>query len=682
MSDNKPDNQVQTDGDLISHHIFLLPFKWLRSADESSSVLPATAEFANFADQIDQHPDWHASKFTLDRVVDYNEWHYFYDYVREVLYETKGEPTPKFIRHFEYLPARGGKYRITTPIPKAQRSPDAPFDDGAENDEARKEYVLEIDSVLLHLYYSGIGVLSIHLNNYHPKQRNPEDILYINQYGRRLYPPFFPIPESLVGKQSAFDYTVASKAQQVEGKYYPHGKEIPYSIETEFTRIPQGEQQLIFTEKWENILDDVGCQPPDFRFSPGAFYRPLLQPFIDRNYALYGVLDDRMFVVSWFGHDEWSKQMLPDFSPQNWEEGKPSEQALSWWYKYVFVDREDLTVQNPVLRQQYLEQASYLRWAGYGSYYGVTDYSLVLLTGTLKHLRKVNVNASFLVTHLQTIYFRLVELTLVQRACVQRFSDDITHISRLEEGKEATIAAHASALYRRYIRFVNRIYFREVTAQVQGIELYERLHKQSRLRESVESLDDELRELNAFVQQVYEQQRITQEQEKLTLAKQEADRKADEQAAAEKLSKRREEQLNQLSLIGAVIAGPSLLYALFGLIGLPGDYGANCTCWTYGAAVGASVFIILLSWIAFRAYQWATSQRASRWAKWGWISCLIIAGLVILLTPLLVSSCQITGCQSESTEKQIEAKPPLTEPATEPIDTTATSVPVDTLHNH
>lgn len=43
----------------------------------------------------------------------------------------------------------------------------------------------------INLYATGVGFLSFYLKNEDCTQNSPEDILAINQYGRRIMPPFF-----------------------------------------------------------------------------------------------------------------------------------------------------------------------------------------------------------------------------------------------------------------------------------------------------------------------------------------------------------------------------------------------------------------------------------------------------------------------------------------------------------
>ena len=97
-------------------------------------------------------------------------------------------------------------------------------------------------------------------------------------------------------------------------------------------------------------------------------------------------------------------------------------------------------------------------------------------------------------TNMETEYTRMVELALVQRASVLRFSGEVSRISRLQE-VSSKLSKKISVLYSEYIRFVNQIYFREITAQEQGIEIYEMLHESMNTRQQVEKLDNEVEEL-------------------------------------------------------------------------------------------------------------------------------------------------------------------------------------------
>lgn len=601
--------------ELISHHTFMLPFKW--TPKERDGFI-SNNEFNEVVDHYLGTDKWASESFTLDRVVDYNEFHYFYDYVREALYDYKegdsSEEDKVFIRHLSYKNIEGGKYFIEAPIPKSKRDPSHPHNDGADDPNFRKIYELEIDSVLLHLYYTGVGVLSFHLNNRRPDQADPEDILHINQYGRRVFPPFYRVSHWKAGHQSGFD------SKEFNGMGRPHGGEIAYSIAIQ---LPGEDRRIV--ERWQDDPAKMVRDEKTMTFRLARFLEPFLgelfayrsdltveqiinhkkktvhSKLLPGDYKIQSVLDDRMFVVCWYGNQEIINRLEPKKEVRHqMRNGRIRKKILKateaqkleaiqtddWLYKFIFIDSSQVTVQNPAMRRQLLDEATYLRWSGFGTYYGITDYSFVLLTAELPELRLPWNNASFLVTHLQTIYFRLCELVLIQRASVQRFSDEVTHVSRIEvpdqeednfNDKVKRLSDDANELYKRYIRFINRVYFREVTAQAQGIELYQKLQQQARLPTMVESLKEEIHELHNYVRQ--ETERGLLEASKHT---QQAEKK----------------RADLLTLLGAVFLAPGLLVSVYDL-GFLGDCLQQNQLVFYPVTILAAMLSAVLFYYAF-----------------------------------------------------------------------------------
>ncbi|MBZ0200181.1 MAG: hypothetical protein K8H86_09960, partial [Ignavibacteriaceae bacterium] len=145
----------------------------------------------------------------------------------------------------------------------------------------------------------------------------------------------------------------------------------------------------------------------------------------------------------------------------------------------------------------------------WGTLYGFSRYSSVMLTNSFSDLG----SSTFLVRHLQTIYYKMAELCLLQRATVLSYSDEVTHVSNLlddQKRKESEIVKKISELYKHYILFVNKIYFREVTAQEQGIEMYNMMQGIMRLPSDVKDLDGEIGELNQFASIILEQKQTSQ----------------------------------------------------------------------------------------------------------------------------------------------------------------------------
>lgn len=600
-------NQQQ---DLISHHIFLLPFKWRKDDD-------SPYEIEHFKELTDEHlnvAQWKRILFDIDRISLYNEYHYFYDYVTEVLYETDRNTAPheSFIAHYEYKIAPGeGKYFITTPDPYAKVK------------DAKKTYELEIDSVLLHLYYTGVGVLSFHLNNRKPFQAGSEDILYINQYGRRVYPPFYFIPPKKVGYQLQFE-----EADFVSN--LPSGEEIAHQIGI-YLPNEHTEQYCVF-ENWQEPISKRLKTGEKFKFKLPAFLNPFLS-HIENGYDIYPILDDRMFVVCWYGNNDLARGLTTKLP-------RKEQRFLNdpWWYRFTFVDGKYVTVQDEAMQKKLAEKATYTRWKKYGTLYGITEYSLVVLTSDLPTLRTKY--SAYLVTHLQTIYYRLAELVLVQRASIQRFSDDITHISKID-GSDVRQAKLASLLNQRYIRFVNRIYFREVTAQVQGIEIYDKLQEQARVPQQVEALKEEIERLQVYIRQETDRQLLAAEKEREKREReQEQQRKIKEQEQERRIKEQERQEKarwDKLTLLGSVLVAPSLLLAAYGLSFAPsylGDFkGLNYIITILAASISAG-----LSYWAFK------KSRSRIW----WISG--IAYLMLLLLPNIL--CWISPSEAEVPTKE------------------------------
>lgn len=541
--------------ELYSHHVFMLPFKWSKTLSKDSWL-----EAKDFETLVSGLPafGWEESQFNIDTILNYNEYHYFYDYVRDILYDKPDEKnSPKaFIRHFEFKQekAEKGTYKIVCPKP------------GDKN--ARKTYELNIDSVLLHLYDTGVGVLSFHLENRKQNQRSPEDILYINQFGRRVFPPFFGIPAREIGTHDQF-------VEKDFAGNLPAGKELAYSLEIELLG------QAPKKETWSGYLNERLKPGSKFEFKLPEFLEPFLLPIEQTGCKIEPILDDRMFVVCWYGNKNLADELAAN--------GYASDE---WWYKFVHVDSGLKTVQNDELQAQIIEKATNARWKNFGTFFGVTDYSLVMLTGELAHLRKKEIGAAFLVNHLQTIYYKMAELALVQRATVQKFSDEAADISKLELADKA-LPRKLAELHRRYIRFVNRIYFREVTAQVQGIELYDKLHEQSRLRDQVESLKQEIDELHTYVDQAQEMERNA--------------------------------RLEQLTLLGTILLPPSLILAVYG-VNTINEVNSACE---RQILIYLSLFIVISSTLSFFAY-----RSKQKWRKIVLTGLLVLAVLAGVLSPL------------------------------------------------
>jgi NADH:ubiquinone oxidoreductase subunit 6 (subunit J) len=284
---------------------------------------------------------------------------------------------------------------------------------------------------------------------------------------------------------------------------------------------------------------------------------------------LQNVLDDRMFTLSWYGNHELVEHLKGNQPDQEYKHH-------AWWSQYVNIDRDGSSIQNREMHERLMTAATNARWANYGTFYGVTQYSFVALTaeGSAYFFNKV------LATHAMTMYYKLALLALVQRTCLLRFSKEVTAISQLPQA-DRNIAARISSLYKQYIRFINKVYFREVSAQEQGIELYDLLHSQMWLDEQVKDLDREIQELHQYVMILEED--------------------------------RRNNKLDILTYIGAFFVVPSFIGTYFGV----SDYQMKEHWWEL------SLFSILASLLVFAAVR-SNDQ-------WRWLWLLLTGVLMVVL---------------------------------------------------
>lgn len=310
-------------------------------------------------------------------------------------------------------------------------------------DCGEKVYDLKVEAINLNLYSTGVGVLSFYLNN--EKYPEPKDVLRINQAGRRVFPPFI----ASVTYRGLIAHSIEIKGL--------HGRETGYR-----------EDFKGYTNKTPSNL-------------PAAFITDMIHE-VAKNIDLKPVIDDRMFVQCWYKNDEWAKEFCGD----NYEKFLNS----SKWYEFVFVDDlGGMSCQNENMQKEIIKKATYERWQKWNSLYGISRYSMVYLTN--------NGCPKYLLDYFETEYARMAELILVQKASVLRFSAEVTNLSNMDIKRE--FSEKVSSLYKEYIRFVNQIHFREVSAQDQGIELYKKLYETMNLGEQVDKLDEEIAELYNYV---------------------------------------------------------------------------------------------------------------------------------------------------------------------------------------
>jgi len=226
-------------------------------------------------------------------------------------------------------------------------------------------------------------------------------------------------------------------------------------------------------------------------------------------------IDDRMFTLCYYNNSKISDELKTDY--ENHDK----------WYEYVFIDGAGKTVQNKKMQAKLMEKATYPRWQESGTMYGMSKYSFVCLT-----------NAGFPLKHMQTIYFSMFSLLLMVRATILKFSSEVSSIAVKLEDKSTS--EKVTDLYENYIKFVNKFYFREITAKDQGLELYEQAIDIFKIERDIKDLDSELEELHKYIE-------------------------LKEKKKSEKELEKTNRNLEILAYIGGALVLPSILTGFFGM---------------------------------------------------------------------------------------------------------------------
>lgn len=441
--------------DLHSCHTFLYPFRWdLKTKSECDNSFFAE----RFSDRVDieklskilSNNGWSYNSFEIKTPKDYNEYVYFYEYAQDVIYNkydfneaVKRQASSYF---FKYK-CQSGKYIIKT---------------------GNKEFSLDIKHISLRVYATGVAILVFHAEN--RQHGNFDEILKINDFGRRIYPQFLDENFSTKRAKEAFLASEISIELADGNKYHDNFRYFDKSsnVKKNPNKLPD------FIQKF--IADDNATS--DFE----EFKTEKTKELLTRH-----IIDDRMFTICTVINSAFIYKL------QQYDESK-CEYAYAQdkdWYRLIFVDNNNISCSSKLMLKELNVGSTYDRWIEDGILYGATRYSFIGLFSDTDFARNV------LLSHMKTIYTQMFLLLIAQRASILRFSDEVNEISGIKEGVPLE---EVKELYNNYIHFINKLFFREVTAQDQGIELYSKAMEIMNIEKHAKDLDAEIAELYQYMQ--------------------------------------------------------------------------------------------------------------------------------------------------------------------------------------
>jgi len=389
-----------------------------------------------------KHKPFNFESDDIELATKYNEYVYFHEYVRNALFNDASNENGSISFHFEREIPQGAK--IVLHIKEGQT------------------YTLPIKRISLRLFETNVGILTIELLNY--KFCSHSDVFIINDFGRRIYPQFIDSKNGTVATKSVF------LADKIE--LYLGDKLITEDFKTE--------DYLKKKLKVASYID----------YLLGSELKDKVIP----------VIDDRMYTMCWYGNDAFSKLLYP----KNGDEYR--FESSNEWYKFIYIDGKEIGVANEKMKRDLIKAATYTRWVEKGTLFGISRNSFVCVTNEKYFEYNVIRN------QMRSVYHQMAVLLLAQRASILKFSDDVSKITsqakssrgELIDKKFKSVSESVKMLYSSFIRFVNRLYFEEVSPQDQGIEMYKMAVKNMGLREQLNELRYELEKLYEFVEMLQE----------------------------------------------------------------------------------------------------------------------------------------------------------------------------------
>lgn len=319
---------------------------------------------------------------------------------------------------------------------------------------------LNINRVRLKMYPEiKTGVL-IFETEYQPDSSVSEDekrktVMLINEYGRRVFPEFLPY-------KNAEDFILCAESLTV-------------------TNCNFGDLTQDVTDHFRILSDPKSNDEFGFINNPGRdseIIRKILFG-MGGGIDIEPAIDDRMFVCCIVADEKWTNEfcgIVNEPVEENYEKAKEL-------YAVINCDSSGgyCSCRNPQMLQECLDLQLYKRWTDYGTLHAITSHSMFCLTGNFKEI-EIEVINPFL-----TMYIQMCVLTIVQRSALIRFDFEI---NKAIENRNLV-----NNLMKSFAKFQGQIMLPEVTSQIQGIEIYQKLTDALFIKKLEEDIDKQIHNL-------------------------------------------------------------------------------------------------------------------------------------------------------------------------------------------
>lgn len=475
---------------VISYHTFMFPFLYATNK-------MTRKEFVSRC-----HPGWRIDlwnpEVTNDQIY-YNQYHYFNETAHNAIYTTVSSKHSKKSNAYENenMAVINLRFDLSSLITEKQsensekKNVDSfkyvirKYNDreAGEKLTVKFEYALDIKAIRMKLYNTGVGILIFELENRDWTSAEEQDIIQINDFGRRIYAPFYAYYKndmhcSICANEIFF---------KVNGKHDEDINLLP-------DKLRSSAEETVLAEPIRTLLSN-GVYSVTTKNTNGEY-----------DTRIETAIDDRMFVACYYKNGdfvdtmrEWdgenyryitdAKSMSPfvkeayldgtakDEHQENEDNGekktlvKYNPNSANRLYTMMYVDGDGICCHSRDMMQKMLsDDHIYTRWLEYGwqdkdkdafagTITGFSEYTMISVAkNPLPHL----------IDTFLTQYVEMAILALVQRASLLSFE---YMISEYAHGRNYDV----EDIHNKYILFQSQLLLNEITSQQQGIEIYDLL---------------------------------------------------------------------------------------------------------------------------------------------------------------------------------------------------------------
>ena len=374
-----------------------------------------------------------------------------------------------------------------------------------------RNYKLTLHSVKIKVYNTGIAVFSFECENY--LNKSIIDVKYINEYGRRIFYPFIP----------SGDFTLCADKISITGsKNNQHRRDITDDFIGLFDVEGNGSNSYQYTCSSENngswaILaqNEQTGKTDDGKKIQLTNVPNIIETFLDfggngdkftsnvdkkkqkDKIYIYPAIDDRMFVACIVLDGDYGDRVRGSQSKRYENMKKKDIYAFQReygvaadLYELLYIDTAgNVSCPSASMMKQLLNDQIYMRWLDYGTVQGLTHHSFIEVVRDLYGTRESVINP-FLIE-----YTQIVALCLAQRASIMAFQDKATEIAKAMRNIDKKTVRKTNELIKlqsQYTQFMNEVYFVEITAQEQGVEMYDMMKEAMYIEKEREILESQI----------------------------------------------------------------------------------------------------------------------------------------------------------------------------------------------